>query len=71
MSWWTLVIYFTCRVGCADPASFPPPVVYATEQECTEAGNRWLNNPMRSVASFACNHVKGPNESYRFRPEQE
>jgi hypothetical protein len=74
MSWWMLVIYYTCRVGCADPASLALPVVYATEQECREAGNAWLKpnaNPTNGVASFACNYVKGPKESYRFRPEQE
>ena len=60
MSWWILVLYHTCRVGCANPDSFTLPVVYATEQECREAGNRWVNpnaNPAHSVASFVCNYV--------------
>ena len=70
---WILVLYFTCGVGCAEPASVTLPFVYATEQGCTEAGNVWLRqnaNPARTVASFACNQVKGPKEVYRFRPER-
>ena len=38
---------------------------YATQQECTQAGNMWVTpnaNPTHSRASFACNYV-GPNPS--------
>ena len=70
---WILVLYFTCGLDCAEPASVTLPFVYATEQGCEEAGNAWLSrnaNPARTVASFACNQVKGPKEVYRFRPER-
>jgi hypothetical protein len=73
MSCWTLIIYFSCAVGCGEPASVALPVAYATEQGCTDAGNVWLSrnaNPMRTVASFACNYVAPAGLSYRFRPEQ-
>ena len=71
---WTLILYFTtCGPGCAKPLALP--AIYTTEQQCTEAGNRYLNNPTdnpaRTVASFECHQVKGPKEVYRFRPEQE
>ena len=69
---WILVLYFTCGVGCAEPASVTLPFVYATEQGCTEAGNVWLSrnaNPARTVASFACNYVTRPKVLY-FHSEQ-
>jgi hypothetical protein len=69
---WLLILYFTCGVGCAEPASVTLPLVYVTEQECTEAGNVWLSpnaNPTRTVASFACNYVTPPPKVY-FHPEQ-
>ena len=69
---WILVLYFTCGVGCAEPTSVALPFVYATEQGCEEAGNVWLSrngNPMRTVASFACNYVTPPKVFY-FHPEQ-
>jgi hypothetical protein len=55
---WILVLYFTCGVGCEEPASVALPMTYATQHECTEAGNVWLSpnaNPMQTVASFTCN----------------
>ena len=57
---WTLILYFTCGVGCAEPASVMLPLAYATQQQCTEAGNVWLSpsaNPTQTVASFTCNYV--------------
>ena len=68
---WILVLYFTaCGVDCG---GHPPGTLtggfYATQQECTEAGNMWVTpnaNPTHSRASFACNYV-GPN---RVHPEQ-
>ena len=57
---WILVLYFTCGVGCADTASVALPLAYASQQECTEAGNVWLSpnaNQMQTVASFSCNYV--------------
>ena len=69
---WILVLYFTCGVGCTEPASVTLPFVYATEQGCTEAGNVWLSpnaNPTRTVASFACNYVTRPKVFY-FHSEQ-
>ena len=48
---WILVLYFTCGVGCTEPASVTLPFVYATDQECTEAGNGWLS-PSRALAKF-------------------
>jgi hypothetical protein len=65
---WTLVLYFTCAVGCGGPGSVKLPFVYVTEQECTEAGNVWLSrnaNPTRTVASFACDYVTRPKKFYR------
>ena len=69
---WILVLYFTCGVGCGGPASVTLPFVYVTEQGCEEAGNVWLSrngNPMRTVASFACNYVTRPKVFY-FHSEQ-
>jgi hypothetical protein len=57
---WILVLYFTCGVGCGEPASVALPLTYATEQGCEEAGSVWLSpdvNPMQTVASFTCNYV--------------
>ena len=57
---WILVLYFTCGEGCGEPVSVTLPQTYATQQECTEAGNVWLSpsaNPMQTVASFTCNYV--------------
>ena len=57
---WIVVLYFTCGVGCAEPASVMLPLAYATQQQCTEAGNVWLSpsaNPTQTVASFTCNYV--------------
>jgi hypothetical protein len=65
---WILVLYFTCGVGCAEPASVTLPFVYATERGCDEAGNVWMSrnaNPTRSVASFACNYDTRPKVFYR------
>ena len=65
---WILVLYFTCRLGCGEPASVELPFVYVTEQECTEAGNVWRSpkaNPTRTVASFACDYVTRPKKFYR------
>ena len=48
------------------------PFVYASQQECTEAGDVWLSrnaNPTRTVASFACNYVTRPKVFY-FHSEQ-
>jgi hypothetical protein len=67
---WILVLYFNCGVGCADTASVTVPRVYATQQQCTDAGNVWLRaNPTRTVASFACNNGTPP-KVYRVHPEQ-
>jgi hypothetical protein len=69
---WTLILYFACGVGCGGPASVTLPLVYATQQQCTEAGSAWLSpnaNRMHTVASFACNDVTRPKVFYRFRPE--
>jgi hypothetical protein len=33
---WIVVLYFTCGVGCAEPASVMLPLAYATQQQCTE-----------------------------------
>ena len=57
---WILVLYFTCGEGCGEPVSVALPQTYASQQECTEAGNVWLSpnaNPMQTVASFTCNYV--------------
>ena len=57
---WILVLYFTCGEGCGWPISLALPLTYASQQECTEAGNVWLSpsaNPMQTVASFTCNYV--------------
>ena len=57
---WILVLYFACGVGCGDPISVALPQSYATQQECTVAGNVWLSpnaNPTQTVASFTCNYV--------------
>jgi hypothetical protein len=57
---WILILYFTCGVGCADTASVALPLIYASQQQYTEAGNVWLTpnaNPMQTVASFTCNYV--------------
>ena len=59
---WKLVLYFTCGVGCGDTASVTLPQTYATQQECTAAGNVWLSsnaNPMQAVASFSCGNGSG------------
>ena len=59
---WILILYFTCAVGCGEPASLTLPFVYDTEQVCTEAGNVWLRpkaNPTRTVASFSCGNGSG------------
>jgi hypothetical protein len=64
MSWWVLVLYFTHRVGSAEPATRPGGF-YATQQECMEAGNMWVK-PNANPSSFACNYV-GPK--YRLRRE--
>src|SRR3974390_2703450 len=59
---WKLVLYFTCGVGCGDTASVTLPQTYATQQECTVAGNVWLSpnaNPTRTVASFSCGNGSG------------
>ena len=69
---WILILYFTCGVGCAEPASVTLPFVYVTEQGCEAAGNMWLSsnaNPTRTVASFVCNYVTRPKVFY-FHPEQ-
>ena len=69
---WILVLYFTCGVNCGEPISVVLPLTYASQQECTEAGNVWLSpnaNPTRTVASFACNYVTSPKVFY-FHPEQ-
>jgi hypothetical protein len=42
-------------------------MVYATEQECTEAGNMALRT--LTVARFACNYVTCPKDP--FHPEQD
>ena len=65
---WILVLYFTCGVGCGGPGSVTLPLVYVTEQNCTEDGNVWLSrkaNPTRTVASFACNSVTRPKVFHR------
>jgi hypothetical protein len=65
---WTLILYFSCGVGCGGPLSVTLPFVYVTEQECTDNGNVWLSrnaNPMRTVASFACDYVTRPKKFYR------
>ena len=57
---WKLVLYFTCGVHCGEPASVALPQTYASQQECTAAGNAWLSpnaNPTQAVASFTCNYV--------------
>ena len=57
---WILVLYFTCGVGCGWPISLALPLTYASQQECTAAGNVWLGpnaNPTQTVASFTCNYV--------------
>jgi hypothetical protein len=69
---WILILYFNCGANCGEPVSLTLPFVYVTEQECTEAGNVWLSpkaNPMRTVASFACNYVRRPKVFY-FHNEQ-
>jgi hypothetical protein len=55
---WILVLYFACGVGCAEPASAARPLVYDTEQECTEAGNERLRT--LTVARFACKVAPNP-----------
>jgi hypothetical protein len=59
---WILVLYFTCGLGCGAPGSVALPQTYATQQECTAAGNVWLSpsaNPTRTVASFSCGSGSG------------
>ena len=68
---WKLVLYFTCGFGCGDPISAALPQTYATQQECTAAGNLWLSpnaNPMQAVANFNCNNGSGGGTARR-RPE--
>ena len=65
---WILVLYFTCGEGCGWPISLALPLTYASQQECTDAGNVWLSrkaNPTRTVASFACDSVTRPKKFYR------
>ena len=69
---WILILYFTCGVGCTEPASVTLPFVYVTEQGCEEAGNAWLSpraNPTRTVASFACSYVT-PAKVFYFHSEE-
>jgi hypothetical protein len=57
---WILVLYFNCAAGCGEPLSVALPLAYASQQECTQAGNVWLSssaNPTQAVASFTCNYV--------------
>jgi hypothetical protein len=57
---WILVLYFTCGVNCGEPISVVLPLTYASQQECTDAGNAWLSpnaNPTQTVASFTRNYV--------------
>ena len=57
---WILVLYFTCGEGCGELVSVALRQTYATQQECTAAGNVWLSpnaNPVQTVASFTCNYV--------------
>jgi len=69
---WMLVLYYTCGRGCGAPVSVALPQTYATQQECTAAGNVWLNpnaNPTRTVANFNCNNGSGGGTPLRRRPE--
>jgi len=59
---WKLVLYFTCAAGCGEPASVALPQTYASQQECTAAGNAWLSpnaNPRHAVARFSCGDGSG------------
>ena len=65
---WKLVLYFTCGLGCGDPISVALPQTYATQQECTAAGNVWLSlnaNPAHAVASFSCGNGSGGGTGHR------
>ena len=66
MSWWVLVLYITCGVGCPGPLTWPGGS-YATQQDCMVAGNM-IVKPNAKGASFACNYV-GPK--YRLRREED
>jgi len=50
-------LFWNC---CFKRVSVALPQTYASQQECTEAGNVWLSpnaNPMQAVASFTCKYV--------------